>query len=441
PLEPRDPNIFITPPLRPPLRHGGWNRLTVRYTDNGGATFREAADFSSAFYSAWFACQSFLPLDPNHIDPNGPPVGLGFANIVQDLGPGLVAAGQELDPLLAEIQDVQLNEPSPFIDQVAQQVFRIRQALVIIGNQMQVFDFNDPFVYQELRNGWANLAGALVNVGGVTGSNRFQNAANVCYLIADRVDVSLQQVLSGMTTPQEQDLYLYGLNNGMIPHMRIFADAMMPHVCVDLTLRHVWFKSRLTQLPVVIQEADSRLVLDQAFVAADDRSDFYLPVFDQTTPIRLWVKTPNGLSQVLEVPMPLDGVIVPAPPVIQGDVNGDNCIDTADISAILADMGQGGALADFVPATDVNANGIVDPEDLAIAQGNLGLCGDLLPCRGDLDGSNSVDLADLAGLLSAFGSVTGDANFIPAADLDNDGMITLGDLAGFLALFGQPCPT
>ncbi|MCA9244900.1 MAG: hypothetical protein KDA32_13160 [Phycisphaerales bacterium] len=61
------------------------------------------------------------------------------------------------------------------------------------------------------------------------------------------------------------------------------------------------------------------------------------------------------------------------------------------------------------------------------------------PCVGDLDGSGMVDLADLSGLLGAFGVCSGDAAYIPAADLDSSGCIDLPDLSGLLAIFGVSC--
>ncbi len=60
-------------------------------------------------------------------------------------------------------------------------------------------------------------------------------------------------------------------------------------------------------------------------------------------------------------------------------------------------------------------------------------------CAGDVDGSGSIDLADLAGLLAAFGAEEGDAGYVPAADLNSDGSVDLSDLAGFLAVFGSSC--
>ena len=58
------------------------------------------------------------------------------------------------------------------------------------------------------------------------------------------------------------------------------------------------------------------------------------------------------------------------------------------------------------------------------------------PCVGDLDGDGDTDLADLAELLGAYGSVSGDPNYNPNADLDNDGDVDLADLAELLGDYG-----
>jgi len=57
----------------------------------------------------------------------------------------------------------------------------------------------------------------------------------------------------------------------------------------------------------------------------------------------------------------------------------------------------------------------------------------------DLDASGAVDLSDLAALLSAFGSSSGEDAFDCGLDLDFSGSIDLPDLAGILSLFGGPC--
>ena len=62
------------------------------------------------------------------------------------------------------------------------------------------------------------------------------------------------------------------------------------------------------------------------------------------------------------------------------------------------------------------------------------------PCPGDINGDRQTDLSDLTLLLSAFGSCTNDAAFVPAADFDGSGCIELSDLSVLLANFGTVCP-
>jgi hypothetical protein len=61
-------------------------------------------------------------------------------------------------------------------------------------------------------------------------------------------------------------------------------------------------------------------------------------------------------------------------------------------------------------------------------------------CPQDIDGDGMVGLGDLALVLAAFGSSSGDPAFNPDADLDQDGNVGLSDLAQILAAFGSRCP-
>jgi hypothetical protein len=58
-------------------------------------------------------------------------------------------------------------------------------------------------------------------------------------------------------------------------------------------------------------------------------------------------------------------------------------------------------------------------------------------CFGDLDGDNDVDLADLATLLSNYGTPSGAA--YEDGDLDGDGDVDLADLSALLAHYGASC--
>lgn len=58
------------------------------------------------------------------------------------------------------------------------------------------------------------------------------------------------------------------------------------------------------------------------------------------------------------------------------------------------------------------------------------------PHPGDVDGDGDVDLTDLASLLAAFGSCSGEPGYAAAADFDGSACVDLGDLAILLANFG-----
>jgi hypothetical protein len=59
-------------------------------------------------------------------------------------------------------------------------------------------------------------------------------------------------------------------------------------------------------------------------------------------------------------------------------------------------------------------------------------------CPGDLDNDGDIDLADLAQLLSNYGTTSGAAP--NNGDMDCDGDVDLTDLAALLAVYGTTCP-
>jgi len=61
------------------------------------------------------------------------------------------------------------------------------------------------------------------------------------------------------------------------------------------------------------------------------------------------------------------------------------------------------------------------------------------PCVGDFDGDKTVGLSDLAVMLGAFGTCSGDPGYVAAADLDGSGCVDLVDLSTLLGVFGSTC--
>jgi hypothetical protein len=58
------------------------------------------------------------------------------------------------------------------------------------------------------------------------------------------------------------------------------------------------------------------------------------------------------------------------------------------------------------------------------------------PCAGDVNGDGATDLADLTVLLAAYGSASGDPEYVAGADFDDDGDVDLTDLNFLLADYG-----
>ena len=84
-------------------------------------------------------------------------------------------------------------------------------------------------------------------------------------------------------------------------------------------------------------------------------------------------------------------------------------------------------MLDFVPCADVDTC----VNDWAI--------GYIDPCPWDFDNDGDIDLSDLATLLPAYGSCSGDTAYFPEADFDHNGCIGLSDLADLLSHYGGPC--
>jgi hypothetical protein len=60
-------------------------------------------------------------------------------------------------------------------------------------------------------------------------------------------------------------------------------------------------------------------------------------------------------------------------------------------------------------------------------------------CVADVNDDGTVDLRDLALLLAAYGTTTGDPGYDPELDFDQDGEVGLSDLSFLLAEYGNPC--
>jgi hypothetical protein len=116
---------------------------------------------------------------------------------------------------------------------------------------------------------------------------------------------------------------------------------------------------------------------------------------------------------------------LPDPPVQLLDADGG----ALDPNSVVPD---GVGLYDFYYVPERDELLILD-----FSQRSLLVFGVGVPCPGDLDGDNDVDLADLAQLLGNYGMTSG-ATY-EDGDLDGDGDVDLADLAELLGEYGTIC--
>jgi hypothetical protein len=141
---------------------------------------------------------------------------------------------------------------------------------------------------------------------------------------------------------------------------------------------------------------------------------------------QIWVAVnPEGAIQ--EVRLDNNSVSLLAP-WARGDVNGDGCVDDADLLAITFAFGQSSRLL----PEDIDRNGIVDDADLLTVLFAFGQTGIR---REDVNRDGIVDDADLLAVLFAFGQ---SSRLLPE-DLNGDGVVDDADLLEVLFHFGSGC--
>lgn len=426
----------------------GWHYdLTTYYSDDLSQPLHEVNDFASTAYGAWRALQITAPLDPNGMDPNGPPAPSDFVPLLQFVGPGYVQAGNEFIALRNEIDDVRVHEPNPLMDQVRVDVEIIGLSLMSIGNNWSAGVTGPMPLYIQLQSGVQNLSNHMIQVAAQTGSQRYLNASATLQSMRQGVDEAINQLALGLPDPCSQDLFTWGMMSRFNESLRHLGSACMPHIRLHLNLgNYHWYGSSVAGAQVTTQDMASDEIVDIESTPVSDMETIDVVQIDgAATPVRLRVKLPTHLSRVVEIPAPFDGMNIVLPPLIQGDANGDNCVDALDLQLVLDAQGQGGPDAEHIPSADVDGSGLVDGDDLLIVQANQGQCGEELTippvCLGDVDNDYDVDITDVALLLASFGSTSGNPSYNPAADFDDDGDVDITDLAVQLSEFGTVCTT
>lgn len=341
--------------------------LTVLFSDDGGTSFRPGSDFTSAF----FAMHNALEIDSAAMQPD-----TDFVASLKRMAPGYQQAADALTPLLAEVQDVLTNEDisvtGPALPLINQDLAQMHSALSLISSSLSTGSPADPAPFDTMGTALLDMAVQIRTFP----SARYAHAADNLVSIARGFEFAADMIRGGLDEPLEQDFFLWGLRNRFQPMLAHFAQAMMPHMRVQVDLGDWgWFPSTIAGVKLRIQHRNTGQLLDEVILPLSDLSEFDVPLaFEEGTPLRLWFKLPTHLSRVVDL-QAQDGLHVGPIPLIQGDVNGDNCVSSDDLARAQADQGIGGPTTNSVPPSDVNGDGIVNQDDLNTIQANLGQCG------------------------------------------------------------------
>ena len=326
-----------------------------------------------------------------------PPINANFELGLQEMAQGYCAAGDSLQGLIDEIDNVSLLEPDPLLDQIRTDLEGMQQALFQICGQMQTGFVIDPLPFDQMRQSCENLAADLTALPLLLPStgDRFFNAAEHMQAIAEGFLFATAFVganmYDGFNDLSERDQFLWTQVARLPNELAQFAKAVDSHAQINISLAPPSFQSWQTedQGDAIItlvnrDQVNSGNILDEymdrisetgrLIIRRPDREDGNISI---SVPLRVRVKYPRHLSRVIDIPAG-DGLNITMPELIAGDVNNDDCIDNFDVNQVMFDIGEGGPFAPQVPATDVDGDGQVTFEDVAIVQANVGQCGQSL---------------------------------------------------------------
>ncbi len=344
--------------------------LEVKYSDDGGVSYRPATDFNSTF----LAVGNALAFDVQTLP--GPTT---FEELLLYYSPKYEKAAALFQPLIGEAQlvfDSPLDpDQAALMLNVIGDLEALSAALAAISADFADAEVRDASAFQAARDALTMLA---VDMQGALPA-RFAHTADNLDSMAFGFDVAAQMVEAGLDVTTNQDFFLWGLQNRFQPMLAQAASSTLSHARIYVNMGdYQWFRSAGPGVDFKVQQVRNGQIVDSGVAPISDLDAFDVQFYAYGVRYRVWFKPPTHLSRVVTFTA-AEGVTVSAGTLIGGDVNGDNCIDARDVDQVIADLGTGGPLAAAVTSSDANYDGVVDDIDLDIVLTNLGQCGQLLP--------------------------------------------------------------
>ncbi|MCB9858443.1 MAG: hypothetical protein H6818_22420 [Phycisphaerales bacterium] len=451
------PNI-VGVPADPLAGSAGLSSFEM-HSDDQGVSYQPGTDFPTAFQAVRNA------LNISQLGSGSPPpITADFISSVQEMGPRYCVAADALQPLLDEINVVAEEEPDPLLDLMRRDIEAMQSTLIRMCNQLQTGVVVNPAPFAGMSQAMHAFGLHLQQLADQTPdfSERFINASENAQAISEAFAMAAGFVslnmYDGVNDLSERDQFLWTQVARFPNELHQLAQAMGSHARINIPLDPPSFQSWQAEdqgeavVTVVNRDqVNSGGVLDEyrarlsefgkLIVSRPDREDGNVNL---GVPLRVRVKYPRHLSRVVDIPVG-DGLNVVMPPMIAGDVNGDDCIDEIDLAMVADDIGLGGEFAEVVPPTDVNADGLVTDEDLAIVEENLNQCGQALnDCnyngvddRQDIADGSETDcdgngIPDSCDILYGFSENPCAVHCDKLGDVNRDGVVDGRDVQDFI---------
>lgn len=345
-------------------RYMPWmQNLNVRFSDDSGQNYHPSADFISAFFDVFHSLRRVTD------EPEGYN---SFETHCMYIAQGYFDAWNALEGVIEECDNVLLFEPDPQISQLREEAVNLRQSFFDIFFDLQDGTPQDPLAYDRARAALEGMALAFMSMP----ETRFHRAAQRMNYMALGFQKARDMVLSGIGVIQNQDDFMFGLENRVLNMAQHVASALMPHITVQCGLGPIgWFSQVIEGVEVMVTNSATGELLDHMIVNMSELGEFDIPImaYEEGIPIQVRFKVDTYLSQTIEA-VTIDGSSYGAT-LINGDVNGDDCIDLIDLQMVQNAMGTGGMDAGSIGPEDLNFSGMVTPQDLAIVSSGMGFSG------------------------------------------------------------------
>ena len=340
----------------------------------GSSLFRETTDVATAFHTLSDV------LIPQFEEDEPLPLPGSFKEYLQ-MNAEPYAMGAKVMAELASEMDRELIRTSPAeVHQIRNGVKMVSELLGVISESFKAGQAPSSNTLGKLSRTFEHLAAQFEIHARRSGDRGMLHAAEAFKDAAANMEFAQKQVETGLTTVGQRDDFMWPMFAGLTKNMEDVAAANVPHVRVHFEIKDYLRNSGTFQAAKVdITTLDGARV-DQLDLQVSDRWFVSIPL-DEYADDQLLVATiklPTILSTSTLISGEFAGADIELGNLEVGDADDDNCITRKDLEAVMVDaeMGAGGQHAKFVPATDIDGNGIVDKKDVEKVMQNIGLCGE-----------------------------------------------------------------